>query len=297
LNSPQQATAPGARWPDPVLSLSDVAAIEAAAVRIETPCGDGTLAWRVWGDPADAPVVLLHGGSGSWTHWVRTIGPLLRARRRVCVPDMPGFGESAAPPDGGDADVIPGWLERGLPRVLGDGPHDVVGFSFGALVATLWAERAPERFASLVLVGAPALSAEPMGRIDLRPWRDEPLGPGRDALHRHNLRALMFADDASVDGLAVALHGANVVRDRMLNRRLMLTDAVWRILPTLRCPVSGIWGAQDVLYRDRPAIVEDALSRAPGFRSLAWVPGAGHWVQFEAARAFDAALSAALGGA
>jgi pimeloyl-ACP methyl ester carboxylesterase len=280
-----------------VLHLSQVAAIDAAAVRIETPCGDGTLVWRVWGDPADAPVVLLHGGSGSWTHWVRTIGPLLRARRRVCVPDLPGFGESAAPPDGGDADVIPGWLERGIGRVLGDGPQDIVGFSFGALTATLWAAQCPARFARLVLIGAPALSAEPMARLDLRPWRDEPPGPGRDALHRHNLRALMLADDASVDALAVALHGANVVRDRMLNRRLMLTDIVWRLLPTLRCPVNGIWGADDILYRDRPSIVSGALSRAPGFCGLAWVPGAGHWAQFEAARAFDAALAAALGEA
>jgi|GEM_PF-395192 len=35
--------------------------------------GSGTLVWHHWGrrggDPKLAPVVLLHGGSGSWTHW------------------------------------------------------------------------------------------------------------------------------------------------------------------------------------------------------------------------------------
>jgi pimeloyl-ACP methyl ester carboxylesterase len=293
LSAPQQAAARG-RWPDPVTRPAEVDAIDAAARRIETPCGDGAVVWRIWGDPAGAPVVLLHGGSGSWTHWVRNIEALQRAGRRVCVPDLPGFGESAAPPDGVDADVIPAWLERGIATVLGDGACDVVGFSFGALVATLWAARCPGRIARLVLIGAPALSVEPMARIDLRVWRDEPPGPGRDALHRHNLRALRLARDESVDALALALHAANVVRDRLLERRLMRTDIVWRTLPTLCCPVSGIWGAEDVLYRDRPAIVEAALARAPGLRSLTWLPGAGHWVQFEAAQAFDAALSTAL---
>ena len=62
--------------------------LRAQATRRETPCGAGTMVWHVWGEtrPGLPPVVLFHGGSGSWTHWVRNIQPAAppahRPRRR-----------------------------------------------------------------------------------------------------------------------------------------------------------------------------------------------------------------------
>ncbi|TXH55972.1 MAG: alpha/beta fold hydrolase, partial [Burkholderiaceae bacterium] len=91
--------------------------------------------WRSWGDGGD-PVVLFHGGSGSWNHWVRNIVPLLEAGRQVWVPDLPGFGDSASPPSGGDADALPAPMEAALRTLLGDTAVDLVGFSFGTMVAT-----------------------------------------------------------------------------------------------------------------------------------------------------------------
>ena len=83
---------------------ADLQALQAGAERLSTPCGDGELVWHRWGahDSADrgAPVVLLHGGSGSWTHWVRNIAALAQAGHSVWVPDLPGFGDSSPPPDG-----------------------------------------------------------------------------------------------------------------------------------------------------------------------------------------------------
>ncbi len=55
----------------------DVQRLLARATRLETPCGSGSMVRHRWQpDPASAgaphrPVVLLHGGSGSWTHWLR----------------------------------------------------------------------------------------------------------------------------------------------------------------------------------------------------------------------------------
>ena len=86
--------------PPEILTLDDVERLRAWAQRVETPCGEGAMVWHAWGDPAAAPVVLLHGGAGSWTHWVRNITPLVAAGRRVWVPDLPGFGDSAPPPTG-----------------------------------------------------------------------------------------------------------------------------------------------------------------------------------------------------
>ena len=230
-------------------TLDKVEALRRDAERIETPCGDGALVWHRWGSRSGRPVLLLHGGSGSWTHWVRNIEPLALAGFQVLVPDMPGFGDSAAPPDGHDADVLPGWLERGLRSLLGDTPVEMVGFSFGGLVAGLRAQEMPSRAAKLVLVGSPGLSAELLPPLDLRRWDHLPVGAARDAVHRHNLLQLMLARDASVSAMAVALHAANVERDRLRKRRLMLTDALVPVLTGLSCPVHGIWGAQDVLYR------------------------------------------------
>ncbi len=277
-------------------TLQDLEALRAQARRTETPCGGAALVWHVWGESQRPPLLLLHGGSGSWTHWLRNIDPLVAAGWQVLVPDMPGFGDSAVPPDGRDADVLPAWLEAGLQRLIGNTPLPVVGFSFGALVAGLWTQRAPARIKHLVLVGSPCLSADRLQPLDLRRWDTTPAGPARDALHRHNLLQLMLADPAAATRLAVAVHAANVERDRLRQRRLMLTDALVPLLPTLRCPVAGLWGCEDALYRHRLPLIGWVLATAPRFESLRLLPGAGHWVAFEAADAFNAGLLAQLGG-
>ena len=272
--------------------LAALHALEAQSHMLKTPSGDGTMVWRLWGE--GEPVLLLHGGAGSWTHWVRNIGALAARGLQVIVPDIPGFGDSARPPGAQDADDLLPTLEDGLQQVVGARAVAAVGFSFGGLTATLWAAARPARFAHVVLVGAPALSDERLAPLPLRPWHGLDEAATR-AAHRHNLRVLMLAHDASIDELAVAIHGANVSRDRLRRRRLMLTDVVARTLPTLRCTVSGIWGGLDVLYRaGRLQLVHDVLGRAPGFRRVVVLPDAGHWVAYEAASAFDAELAALL---
>ncbi len=274
-------------------TVAELAALQAAAQVAYTPCGAGSMVWHLWG--SGPPVVLLHGGSGSWTHWVRNIEALASCGRQVLVPDLPGFGDSASPPDGHDADALPPWLEVGLGQLLGARPVDLVGFSFGGLVAGLLAARRQHPVQRLILVGAPALTNHPIGRIALRAWQGEPPGPARDAVHRHNLERLMLARPASVDVLALRIHDANLQRDRMRQRRLQATDLLLRTLPGITCPVAGIWGAEDALYRGRPDVVEHALGQAPAFESLVFIPHAGHWVQYEDAPTFNAALASVLG--
>ncbi len=43
----------------------------------------GDVVWHVWGQEhveSTTPLVLLHGGSGSWTHWVRNVQHLAQTR-------------------------------------------------------------------------------------------------------------------------------------------------------------------------------------------------------------------------
>ena len=49
---------------------------------------------------------MLHGGAGSWTHWIRNIEAVAAAGRMACVPDLPGFGDSDVPPGNKDADGV-----------------------------------------------------------------------------------------------------------------------------------------------------------------------------------------------
>lgn len=281
--------------PELITTLQAADALGRRAQVRHTPSGPGTLVWRIWNEGRGRPTLLLHGGSGSWNHWVRNIDALLDAGRTVIAPDLPGFGDSARPEDVSDADGQVPLLESGLQQLMGAAPVDAVGFSFGGLAGALWAAAHPTRFARLVLVGAPALSLERIAPLPLRLWdRAEP-GPARDAIHRHNLRTLMLAQDESLDDLALALHAANLPRDRLRRRQLMLTDLLARTLPTLACPVAGIWGEHDVLYLGRQHVVREVLATAPRALGVQFVPDAGHWVQYERAEAFNRALLQALG--
>ncbi|CDS54842.1 2-hydroxy-6-oxo-6-phenylhexa-2,4-dienoate hydrolase [Polaromonas sp. CG9_12] len=265
---------------------------------METPCGTGTMVWHLWGKatrhPALAPVVLLHGGSGSWTHWLRNIGALADSGRWVLVPDLPGFGESDMPLHGTDADALPGPVEQGLQCILGDAACDLVGFSFGGMVAGFIAEQFCERVARLVLVGVPGLGIAPEKAIRLNAWRHLAEPAQRNAVHRRNLAALMLLHPESITELALRLQVANVLRDRMKGRSLSRTNVLARSLAQLKCPVHAIYGREDALYRGMMECLAPVLRLAPGFRALTLVDAAGHWVQFERAEAFDEALVALL---
>jgi pimeloyl-ACP methyl ester carboxylesterase len=217
--------------------------------RVATPCGDGHLVWHVWGSDAHPPLVLLHGGSGSWTHWIRNVEALAAAGRRVVVPDLPGFGDSARPPGGQDVDSVAPAVAEGIRRMCGEAPVDIAGFSFGGLCGALVAADQPARVRRLVLVGAPGLGLRSK-RLPLTSWRDAPSEEGKLAAHRANLATLMLHDPQAIDDVALRLQAANVPRDRMHRRKLALTDILLQKLPQIACPLFAIYGEQDALYRD-----------------------------------------------
>ena len=76
-------------------AVAEVAAWDARARRHETPCGNGRMVWRQWGE--GLPVVIMHGGAGAWQHWIRNLEPLLQTGRSVWAPDLPGLGDSDLP--------------------------------------------------------------------------------------------------------------------------------------------------------------------------------------------------------
>lgn len=269
----------------------------AGAMRLGTPCGDGELVWHAWG-PVDSPrepLVLLHGGSGSWTHWVRNVEALAASGRYVLVPDLPGFGDSAMPPDGVDADALPAPLEAGLAKLVGARPCIFVGFSFGGLTAGLLAARYPERVAALVVVGAPALGLASRRLQGLRAWRHLAEEQERRAVHRFNLGVLMLFHPESIDEQAIDIQAANVPRDRLPGRRLAFTRALAEAMQQIRCPVHALYGWEDSLYQGRQELLEKTFRAAsPSLQTFEFISDAGHWVHYERAEAFNAALLTVL---
>jgi pimeloyl-ACP methyl ester carboxylesterase len=254
---------------------------ERRARRFETPCGDGSIVWRAWG--SGPPVLLAHGGHGAWSHWIRNIDALA-AKRTVWAPDLPGLGESAMPPRE-DHEAISEALAVGLLQLIALGlPVDIVGFSFGGVVAAHLAAFHPELVRRLILVDTGGLDL-PMGHIDVRGIRgldDEK----RRAVLRANLLSLMLHDPASVDELALHLQATNARRARIQAETLVLPDKLLLVLPRVSVQLDVIWGEHDSPHPD-PAAQASVFRRFHPDLDLQVIPGAGHWAMYERPDAFN----------
>ena len=261
-----------------------VAAFESRAQRFETPCGDGAMIWHVWGK--GPPVLLLHGAHGSWSHWIRNIDALA-AEHTVWAADIPGFGDSALPASA-DHVAIAAALAAGLRQLLGANTAlDVVGFSFGSVVAAHLAALHPALVRQLIVVGAGGLGT-PKNAIDLRSIRGL-TGAERLAAQRHNLLALMLHDPQSVDALALHLQEINIARGRVNAAPLVLPDRLSAALPDVTAPLSAIWGEFDHPHPN-PSAQEAVLRRFQPHLEFRVIAEAGHWVMYERPEAFNRAL-------
>jgi len=265
-----------------------VADIESRAELRRTPCGAGTMVWRIWG--RGAPLVLLHGGYGSWTHWIRNVEPLAE-HYRVLVPDLPGLGESDLPPEPDRAESSAGAVASGLLSLIGGSETaDIAGFSYGGLIGGLAAERLRVRARSLVLVGSGGLGVRRGAPIDLITWRELPDEAAKRAAHAENLAILMIADRANIDALAVHLQVNNATRARLRSRALSRVPALPTAIPRMSATLHGIWGERDITAQGVLDRIRDLLQSLQSGASFTVLPRAGHWVQYEAADAFNTAL-------
>lgn len=252
----------------------------------------GGTAWRRWGSgPA---IVLLHGGAGSWKHWIRNI-PHLSASRTVWTPDLPGMGDSPDAPEPRDHDAIASVIAANLEELVPGVAFDLVGFSFGGIVAGFVAAKLPGRVRSLVLVGAGGLGLRKTNERILRSWRALEDPAEREAAHRFNLSALMLSKGAEIDRETLANYVADVTRTRINSARSSRTSVLKERILTLGIPVHGIWGREDVTAHARFDAIHAMLRAAHPAAQLHVIDGAGHWVQYERPEAFHEALAQALG--
>lgn len=260
--------------------------LERSAWRTETPCGDGTMVWRSWGE---GPVlVLFHGGAGSWRHWAHNIDELSQ-HYRLLVPDLPGLGESAFPPSGDDAMAVAEVVAHGIDIILGvNAQYDVAGFSFGGTMATCVGAIHGARVRSVTIIGSSGVG--PAGSaVELLKVRHL-MGEARVAAHRTNLNRLMIADPTKIDELALAIQEWNTRHSRLKTPTLSRSGALPNALKRVVARVNGIWGERDAPANPRAPQRITALRELRPDADVRMIPGAGHWVAYEAPEQFNAML-------
>ena len=249
----------------------------------------GGIACRIEG--SGPPVVLFHGGMGSWTHWIRTIAAL-RARYTVYAPDLPGCGDSVSVPDDIPHEKYLDLVCDAVAEISPGEPFHLAGFSFGGSIASLVSLRMPASVRRLALLNPAALGRIAPGRtLDLRKMPPDCASEAekREVL-RHNLLQFMLAHPASITDETIDIQRDNARRTRYDSRRFSFgtftRDALWQI----KAPIMAIFGELDNFAS--PSIhsrVIPCRSLRPDMR-IEIVPNAGHWVQYEGAPAVNRLL-------
>lgn len=257
-----------------------------------TDFAGGRVLWHIWGD--GQPLILLHGGYGTWAHWVRVVQPLSR-RFRLLIPDMPGFGESDEPARPHSAEGIAGGLAEGVGQLLAESQCvQIAGFSFGGVIAGHLAAQLGDSVRTLILVAPGGLGAKRGEMPDLIPRTPSMTAAEIEAAHRRNLEILMLADPSRVDDLALNIQRRNTTLHRVKSRPISATDTLARILRHVPARKAAIWGDKDStagVYLDQREQILREIDSSIDFRV---VPGVGHWVMYETPDAFVELLTELL---
>lgn len=246
------------------------------------------LAVRYWGK--GAPLILFHGGVGSWSHWCRNIATLA-CRFSVIAVDLPGYGDSI---DAGsaDEDAYIDWVADVFDGIVAkSGPAGLVGFSFGAVIAAGVAARKPRHVNRLTLLGpggfgyrtgsSITLKKVPKGDADPRELRE---------VTAFNLGQWMLSSIPNVDDPVIDIQLRNLALSRFDNRQISARDRLVTDLAKLGCPIQLIWGGRDVLtFPSIRARLDRCLAVRPDLEAEI-LPEGGHWVCYECADAVNSLL-------
>lgn len=259
----------------------------------------GTVGYRCAGTGNDAalPVVMLHGigsGAASWLAQLDATG----LDAALYAWDAPGYGQTsnvadAEPHADAYADALEAWLDAlGLDRVA------LVGHSLGAIMATRFASRSPQRVRGLFLC-SPANGygrADPQVRASKRDSRLamlDKLGPAGMARERSD--NLVAPDAADLPRAWVKWNMARVlpVGYRQATHLLSNGDVegeLARYVSAAAGPVAVAVGAHDGIT---PPAACASIAKVAGV-PLQIIEGAGHASYIETPDVLNAALAAWL---
>ena len=242
---------------------------------------------------AGPPLVLLHGYVGDGASTWRPQLDELSDDFTVIAWDAPGVGVSSDPPESfgtaGYADCLAGFL-----RALGIAAANIVGLSFGGILAIALAARHPSAVAKLVLVSAYAgwRGSLPSELADQRLAQALALAdlPSDELVAA--LLPTMFTSTASpavVDAFGRSMAAFHPTGFRAMSHAS--AEDLRELLPHVAAPTLLVYGEDDVRA---PAFVADHLRGAIAGSTLVVLPGAGHVCNIDASGAFNEAVRSFL---
>ncbi|MFL6793480.1 MAG: alpha/beta fold hydrolase [Sphingomicrobium sp.] len=282
-----------------------------------------TLNVALAGDPANPPVVMLHGFPESHRTW-REIAPRLAGKFFLVMPDQRGFAGSEHPQDVSDyrTDQLVDDIFA-LADALSLQQFALVGHDWGGAISWPAALRGDRRLTRLAIINAPhpvifqkSLIEDPDQRaasqyinafrtpgfekiVEAMGWRsffDKTFSGHVDISKIPEAeKQLYIADWSQPGGFAAMLNwyrAAKVIVPPP-GVTVPLPDLLLRAFPTVKVPTLVIWGLKDTALLP---LQLDGLERLVDDLTVVRLPGAGHFAPWEAGEQVAQALEPFLAG-
>lgn len=234
---------------------------------------DGAHIWHM-SFGAGEPVILLHGGLGHSGNWGHQVQPLVNAGRQVVVVDSRGHGRSSRDERPYSYELMASDVFAVM-DALGLRKAAIVGWSDGACIGMIMADRQPERISGVFFF---ACNMDPSGTL---PFKATPVIDRCFGRHVKDYARLSATPD-QFSGFADAVG---------LMQRTQ-PDYTADDLARIRVPVTIVQSAGDEFIKPEHA---EYLARSIPGAELAILPGVTHFAPLQRPDLFNGAVLTFLG--
>jgi pimeloyl-ACP methyl ester carboxylesterase len=240
------------------------------------------------------PLLLIHGGHGSWTHWLANIAALAQHRRVVAL-DLPGFGGSHRPEPDYTVERYGAAISHFLDALRIE-RMAIAGFSFGGIVAGMAARREPARISHLVLVNTPGIGpSSPFATAVMKELTALSLRKGLRAGALGSLRRIQLFDHSLIDAALIDRMLVNLRQTRFVTRDLSSIARIDYLLSAITQPLLIFIGREDVQRQFGLAADLEVITRCAPHAQIWLVERAAHWLQYDRAALFNERVADFLG--
>jgi len=250
---------------------------------------DGSFGYETAGDPGKTPLVFLHGIGGAARAWRGQIATF-SDRYRAVAWDMPGYGAStplASVSIAALADALQSFLQQiGAERPI------LVGHSIGGMIVQQWLIKHPRDAAAVVL----AQTSPAFGKAE-GDWQKQFIEARLGPLDRgHTMKSLapslvkeLVGDNPDADGMQLARDCMGSVPEASYRAMVLalLGFDQRKALADISVPTLLLSGSKD---KNAPAPMMAKMASYIPSAAYIELEGAGHLVNLEQPKAFDAAL-------
>ena len=261
----------------------EIEGFEKGSKKLFISTDETTVCWRIWGK--GQPIIFLHGGYGSWRHWIKQVIYLAKDYQ-ILVPDMPGFGESSDLKSAHTPENISLNLYQTFRKLkITDLDNiNLIGFSFGGLISGHLSYQFFKKgieLKNLILVGPGGTGARrgPMREMVRRTSKmsfEEIL-----KAHFENLKILMINNPKNIDLLSLYIQLENTNNHRLKSRPISATNTLIKILEKQNIIPYLIFGEKDATVgpylEERISIFRAACKDIRIHVEI----NAGHWIMYE----------------